>query len=89
MPKNEPIRSSVRRKIRVRKEDAAYVYFILESHEGITSYSTLPSGPGDGFRDLEIRTPGGFVDEVAALLLRLRGEGIEILPADPEGEELG
>lgn len=42
---------------RVRKEDSAFVYFILESHEGIATYSTLLHHEGDLHRDIEIRVP--------------------------------
>lgn len=71
--------SSVRRTIRLRKEDTAYVYFVLESHEGLTSYSTLEHRPGDAYRDLELRIPPDFVVETEALLERLQVEGIEML----------
>ena len=70
---------SVFKNIRVRKEDSAYVYFILESQEGITSYSTLDHKPGDRFRDLELRIPPDFVAEVEELFERLRAEGIDIV----------
>ncbi len=62
--------SSIRRKIRVRKEDSVFVYFILESYEGITSYSTLPFDKGDLHRDLELRIPPDFLHEVEELLKR-------------------
>ena len=62
---------SIRRQIRVRKEDSAFVYFILESYEGITSYSTLGFKRGDLFRDLELRVPPDFKEEVDSLLKRL------------------
>ena len=63
--------NSIIRKIRVKKEDSAYVYFILESYEGIASYSTLPFQQGDSFRDLELRIPPDFVTEVEDLLKQL------------------
>ena len=63
---------SVFRTIRVRKEDSAFVYFMLESNEGIASYSTLAHRPGDAFRDLELRIPPDFVGEVDRLLALLR-----------------
>lgn len=44
---------------------------ILESYEGITSYSTLDYKPGDAYRDLELRIPPDFVQEVEAVLKRL------------------
>ena len=62
---------SVFKKIRVKKEDSAFVYFTLEAHEGIASYSTLPFLPGDPHRDLELRIPPDFVEEVARVLAAL------------------
>jgi hypothetical protein len=62
---------SQRKKIRVKKEDSAFVYFILESYEGITSYSTLDFNQGDLHRDLELRIPKDFVPEVEDLLRHL------------------
>ena len=71
---------SVVKKIRVRKEDSAFVYFILESYEGITSYSTLEFKQGDPHRDLELRTPPDFVTEVDELLQRLGDMIYELEP---------
>lgn len=62
---------SVFKKIRVRKQDSAFVYFILEASEGITSYSTLDHKPGDPHRDLELRIPPDFVEEVDSLIKSL------------------
>lgn len=62
---------SVKKVIRVRKEDSAFLYFILESYEGITSYTTLDCKAGDAHRDLELRIPPDFVNEVEDLLRRL------------------
>lgn len=62
---------AIKKKIRVRKEDSAYVYNVLESYEGITSYSTLDFKQGDLHRDLELCIPLAFVDEVEELLKRL------------------
>lgn len=64
-------KQSITKKIRVRKEDSAYVYFILESYEGITSYSTLDHKVGDPHRDLELRIPPDYLGEVQALLKEL------------------
>ncbi len=74
---------SVFRTIRVRKEDSAYVYFMLESYEGIASYSTLESKPGDAHRDLELRIPPDFVGEVDRLLAQLRGE-FDVIELEPK-----
>jgi hypothetical protein len=48
---------------RVKKEDSAFVYFILESMEGVASYSTLLHHEGDRTRDIEIRVPAELRDE--------------------------
>ena len=68
------------RKIRTRTEDSALVYFVLESHEGICSYSTLPYGKGDPARDLILRIPPGFENEVDLALAPL---GDKIYELDP------
>ncbi|HLD98700.1 MAG TPA: DUF4911 domain-containing protein [Bdellovibrionota bacterium] len=73
---------SIRKVIRVRTEDSAFVYFILESYEGITSYSTLDFKPGDAYRDLELRIPPDFLSETEDLLRRL-GEMVYELPSGP------
>ena len=64
-------RNSIKRRIRVKKQDSAFVYFILESYEGIASYSTLDFKQGDCYRDLELRIPPDFLNEVDNLLKRL------------------
>jgi hypothetical protein len=63
--------NSIKKVIRVKKEDSAFVYFILESYEGITSYSTLDFKTGDLHRDLELRIPPDFEEEVDAVLQSL------------------
>jgi hypothetical protein len=63
---------SIFQKIRVRKEDSVYVYNVFESYEGITSYSTLEFKPGDAYRDLELRIPPDFYEEIQTLLVRLK-----------------
>lgn len=59
---------AIRRKIRVRKEDSAFVYFILESLEGVTAYSTLDFKPEDAYRDLLLMVPPDFNEEVDGVL---------------------
>lgn len=69
---NEIDRSSqIQKRIRVRKEDSAYLYALLESYEGVASYSTLPHQTGDLFRDLELSIPSAFVTQVEELLQSL------------------
>ena len=48
--------------IRVFKKDSAFVYFILESHEGLCFYSTLPLR--GRCRELEIRGSLDVKDDV-------------------------
>jgi hypothetical protein len=64
-------RRSVLKRIRVRKQDSAFVYAILESHEGIAAYSTLAHKPEDLYRDLELQIPPDFVAEAERLLREL------------------
>src|SRR4051812_47489029 len=74
-----PAGDCVIRRIRVKSVDSAFVYAILESHEGIASYSTLKHQPGDPHRDLELSIPRAFVGEVNDVLARLArqtGDGI-------------
>ena len=55
----------------MRKEDSVFVYFILESHEGICSYSTLPLEPGARHLDMLLRIPPDFEKEVQEVLDQL------------------
>lgn len=72
-----PENSTIRR-IRVRSEDSAFVYAVLEASEGVCAYSTLPNRPGDRHRDLELVVPMGQSAEVdrvlADLQIQLAGE---------------
>ena len=72
------LHQAIRKRIRVRKQDTAFIYFILESYEGIASYSTLDSQPGDAHRDLELIIPTDFEAEVASLLKDLGEMAYEI-----------
>lgn len=59
------------RRIRVRKEDSAFIYATLESYEGIASYSTVDYRPGEAHRDLELQIPVDFLEDVERLLKEL------------------
>jgi len=74
-------RHSIKKVIRVRKEDSAFIYFILESYEGIASYSTLQFNVGDPHRDLELRIPPDYLAEVEDLLKRM-GDMVYELKSD-------
>ncbi len=69
---------AVKRRIRVRKEDSAYIYCILEASEGIAAYSTLPHKAGELHRDLELQIPVAFLTDVERLISHLRSEGCEV-----------
>ena len=58
-------------RIRVRKEDSAFVYAVLEASEGIASYSTVDYRAGEWSRDLELQIPAGLRQEVDATLKSL------------------
>lgn len=62
---------SLQRKVRVRKQDSAFVYCVLEAHEGIAAYSTLEFKPGDPHRDLMIFIPPDFEEEAERVLKSL------------------
>jgi hypothetical protein len=78
--KVDDMQQSIRKMIRVRKEDSAYVYCILESYEGATCYSTLNHQVGDRHRDLELRYTKDFENEVSMILKQL-GELVYETPA--------
>lgn len=64
------------------------MYFILESYEGITSYSTLDFKAGDAHRDLELRYSPDFAKEVEDLLERLGDKVYELKAASPASPTL-
>ena len=55
-------------RIRVRKEDSAFIYTILEAHEGLASYSTLSHRVGEAHRDLELTIPVSLLPEALQML---------------------
>lgn len=63
----------IKKKIRVHRRDSAFTYAILESLEGMASYSTLPDNePGQSFRDLALCIPEAFEREIQDVLEGLR-----------------
>ena len=65
---------SVTKEIQVPKAESAYVYFILEAYEGVTSYSTLSHEEGDQTRNLRLSYSPDFESEVRFILKRLEEE---------------
>ena len=41
--------------IRLNKEDSAFLYFQLESNDGLCFYSTLPYEPHTQYRDIDLK----------------------------------
>jgi hypothetical protein len=60
--------------IRVRKQDSAYFYQLLESYEGLASFSTLPSEKDAPYRDIAIHAAPDLRREVEALISRVERE---------------
>jgi hypothetical protein len=58
-------------KIRVRKQDSAYLYQILESYEGLANYSTVTLGKELPYRDIELHIAPDLRAHVEALVDRL------------------
>jgi hypothetical protein len=54
--------------IRTSKNDSAFIYFTLESNEGLCFYSTLDQSLGTPYRDLEIYCPIEWRENVQNLL---------------------
>lgn len=65
--------SVVKIRVRVRSEDSAFVYFVMEAHEGVMSYRTLDHQEGVAYRDLEVLIPASQ-----------EAEGIQVLERIPE-----
>lgn len=63
--------SVIKRTIRVKSSDSAFVYALLESYEGWASYSTLNHKPGEAHRDLELWVPAAYIDNINELLIDL------------------
>lgn len=72
------------RRIRVKKEESAFVYCVLEAQEGICSYSTLDAPPGATYRDLELQIPLDQQAEVDRVLQEL---GDLVYDLDPRSSE--
>lgn len=40
--------------IRIQKKDAAYLYQLLESYEGLTNHTTMPAAEGTLYREIRL-----------------------------------
>ncbi len=57
--------------IRVSKEDSSFVYFTLESNEGIAFYSTLRESLNQLYRDIEINYSPSVKNQINNILEQL------------------
>ncbi len=62
----------IRKIIRVHRRDSAFVYAILESLEGMTSFGTLPDEKSRDYRVVELSISPGYEAEVEIVLNGLR-----------------
>lgn len=60
--------------LKVKKEDSAIVYFILEANEGICFYSTIPHETHDQFRIVEIKYTKELEKEFNQIINQLKKE---------------
>ena len=58
--------------VRVSKKDSAFLYFQLESHEGLCFYSTIKESIGTTHRDLEISGAIEYRKEILHLIHQLQ-----------------
>jgi hypothetical protein len=54
--------------VRLNKEDSAFLYFQLESNDGLCFYSTLPYEPHTQYRDIDLKGDILLQGEVQHLL---------------------
>ena len=67
--------------IRVRKQDSAFLYQLVESYDGLANFSTLTVDKGLPYRDIALHIAPDLRGEVEALVDRLAREfPLERLP---------
>jgi hypothetical protein len=60
--------------LRVAKQDAAFLYALLEAYEGVLSYSTLESDKSAGYRDIEVSSTPSQKDDLEQIVIALSKE---------------
>ena len=68
--------------IRTHKRDSAFVYAVLEAHEGLAAYTTLPHKHHSQTRELELLVSDAMKADLERVLQELAPQ-VEILEADP------
>ena len=61
----------LKKKIRAPKEETVFLYALLESYEGLASYSTINFSSEVPYRDMELRYSADFSDDISRLLRQL------------------
>lgn len=60
--------------LRVPKDEAYFVYFTMESHEGLCYYSTRDESLQGQYRDIEVKTAIELKDALKSLIALLQSE---------------
>ncbi len=60
--------------VRVRKQDSAYLYQLLESYEGIANYSTLPAEKELPYRDIVLHIAPDLLPALETVLSTIAEE---------------
>lgn len=60
--------------LRAPKEESAFIYFQLESNEGLAFYSTLDSSLNAEYRDIELHSPLSLKTELEQFLSYLESK---------------
>ncbi len=75
--------------LRVRKEDSAYLYQLLESYEGLVNYSTLTVDKTLPHRDILLHQAPDLRVELERVITRIAAEiPLEILTNSPSPGQL-
>jgi len=60
--------------LRMPKDDAYFVYFTFEANEGICFYSTVDESLKGQYRDIVVRCPIEWKEQLLELIQRLQAE---------------
>lgn len=60
--------------LRTPKDDSYFVYFTFEANEGLCYYSTLDDSLKAQYRDIVVRCPVEWTDDLKALIKRLQAD---------------
>jgi hypothetical protein len=60
--------------LRVPKDEAFFVYFTFEANEGLCYFSTLDESLKGAYRDIEVRCPVEWREQLNGLISRIQTE---------------